>query len=835
MLHAELSIEMKHELTIFILILQTFSVIAQDHYITGFVKDAETNEPISFCYIALLKSTKGTTTDLNGIFKIDFPVNVSSKLVVSYVGYKNDTFHISDGKNNYTIYLNAMQSELNEVIVTGVSKATRIRENPLAMESVPLKQIEQTSEDNVIDAISKNAPGFAAVKTGPNVSKPFINGLGYNRVLTLYDGMRVETQQWGDEHGVPVDDYVIERAEIINGPASVMYGSDAIGGVLSLFPAIPHDTDKVVHGRVLSEYQANNGLVGNGFRLSYSTSHWSWALYSSERIARNYTNPIDGRVYNTSFKMENATGFIGYTNKKGYSHLNCTFYDNRQGIPDGSRDSLSRKFTYQLFEAQGENTIQPLVDNLKNRPIVPDNILNSYALSPLSQRIQDYRLYSDNLYKFGESSLKVFIGAEQNIRREYDHPTDPDQAGEYIVLNTLDYGLRYNAPTFLDIELSFGVNGMYQANSNKNATDFPIPDYNLFELGTYGYAKWKHNRWIIAGGLRYDHRNENGDEMHIKTNSATGFYRQVPLSDSTGSVRQFHAFQLHFQGISGSIGTTYQISDNLSFKANIGRGYRSPNITEIASNGLDPGAHIVYEGNLDFVPEFSLQEDIGLSGEFRNISFGLSAFNNNIQNYIYEAQEVNKNGNPIIIVPGNKTFQFQQTNALLYGMNATLRIHPANLKGFSFNNAISFVYGFNRNPKLEHAGVNGEYLPFIPPPRWLSNVSYDIPTNGKIVSMVNLKTEIDCNAAQDRYLGLYKTETPTAAYTLFNASIHADINYTKKYVMQLQLTINNILNTAYQSHLSRLQYFEYYAQSPNGHLGIYNMGRNICLKLIIPF
>ena len=86
------------------------------------------------------------------------------------------------------------------------------------------------------------------------------------------------------------------------------------------------------------------------------------------------------------------------------------------------------------------------------------------------------------------------LGAEQNIRREYDHPTDPDQAGEYIVLNTLDYGLRYNAPSFLNIEPSFGVNGMYQANSNQNATDFPIPDYNLFEIGTYGYAKWKHQQ-----------------------------------------------------------------------------------------------------------------------------------------------------------------------------------------------------------------------------------------------------------------------------------------------------------------------------------------------------
>ena len=179
-------------------------------------------------------------------------------------------------------------------------------------------------------------------------------------------------------------------------------------------------------------------------------------------------------------------------------------------------------------------------------------------------------------------------------------------------MNTLDYGVRFNAPSVLNIEPSFGVNGMYQRNSNLNATDFPIPDYSLFDIGAYGYAKWKYKRWTIAGGLRYDHRNENGIEMYIKPNPSTGFNQQVSLSDTSGAIRQFPSFHLQFQGVSGSIGTTYQLSDNLSFKANIARGYRSPNITEIASNGLDPGAHIVYEGNMNAVPEFSLQEDLGL-------------------------------------------------------------------------------------------------------------------------------------------------------------------------------------------------------------------------------
>ncbi len=74
-----------------------------------------------------------------------------------------------------------------------------------------------------------------AVKTGPNHSKPYIQGLGYNRVLTLYDGIREERQQWGDEHGVPIDHYIIESAEVIKSPVSLMYGLDAIAGVLSRF------------------------------------------------------------------------------------------------------------------------------------------------------------------------------------------------------------------------------------------------------------------------------------------------------------------------------------------------------------------------------------------------------------------------------------------------------------------------------------------------------------------------------------------------------------------------------------------------------------------------
>ena len=123
--------------------------------------------------------------------------------------------------------------------------------------------MEKTNETNIIDALVQNTP-TGSRKTGPNVSKPFIRGLGYNRVLTLYDGHRQEGQQWGDEHGIEVDSYNI-AAEVIKGPSSLMYGSDAIAGIISFFPYIPV-TPNTESLKATSEYQTNNGMVGAGFR-----------------------------------------------------------------------------------------------------------------------------------------------------------------------------------------------------------------------------------------------------------------------------------------------------------------------------------------------------------------------------------------------------------------------------------------------------------------------------------------------------------------------------------------------------------------------------------------
>lgn len=800
---------------------------AQNTSVSGKIRSS--GNPVEYATVFLKGTAYATTSDSLGFFFLRDLAPGTYTLEVSAVGFMKTEKQISitaDAPLTLNLELLVDKHSLEEVVITGVTKATLIRENPVAILSISTKAIEQSNESNIVDALVKHAPGLNAVKTGPNISKPFIRGLGYNRVLTLYDGVRQEGQQWGDEHGIEVDPYNIERAEVIKGPASLMYGSDALAGVVSLMPYMPAEWDSLWHGKLVSEYQSNNGLIGNGLRLSYRKNQWFTSLSGAYRIAKNYSNPVDGRVYNTGFDEKNMSALFGYKSTKGLSHVNFTLYDNVQGIPDGSRDSLSRYFTKQVFEGNQ--------DTLSKRPAVTDSELNSYKFSPLHQRIQHYRVYTRHNYNLGKGNLDALLAFQQNVRREYTHPTFPKQAGLYVQLNTVNYGLQYNFREFAHLETAIGVNGMWQNNRNKDATDFPIPDYSLFDAGLFVHLKWKKNNWTVGGGLRYDTRTVGWKHFHVKTNPANDFQEQVSGADTVNSYLQYPEFNKTFSGVSASLGLTYKIADGLSMKVNVARGYRAPGITELSSNGLDPGAHIIYYGNRSFGPEFSLQEDIGLTGNFRDFHMSLSLFNNHIQNYIYLSQLTDANNEPLTDAQGNRTFQYQQASAQLYGMEAFLSVHPERWKGFMFDNSFICVYGFNRSSAFKGKGLGGEYLPFIPPIKWMSTVAQKFRT-GKVLRSLTPKVEFEYNATQDKYLALYQTETLTPGYGLLNIGLSAEIVYYKAHILELQVQANNVLDQAYQSNLNRLKYFEYYNSSPNGRSGIYNMGRNICVKAILRF
>lgn len=797
---------------------------AQPRIISGVVKDYDTHRPIEFCNVFLENST--AITNKNGSFTISLSRRSDAlNLIFQSIGYDSDTLKIHPNMDFYEVYLKRGFYEIDEIVITGSTTATLRSENPIAIIPVSVKQIEKTAESNIVDVLVKNVPGLQAVKTGPNISKPFIHGLGYNRVLTLYDGMRQEGQQYGDEHGIEIDDYNIERAEVIKGPASLLYGSDAIAGVISLYPYVPKKDDRKLHGKYVGEYHTNNNLIGNGLRLDYSNEQFLFAVNGSYKMAKNYRNAIDGRVYLTNYNVSNLSFLAGYKTPKGYTHLNFTLYDNHQGIPDGSRDSLSRKFTKQILDDD---------DDILNRPIVSDKELNAYKIPALSQHIQHYRAYLHSFYEIGKGDFDILLGGQQNVRREFSHPEVPKQAGMYMRLNTFNYGFRYNLPTFAHTKISIGINGMLQNNKNKDATDFPIPDYDLYDGGIYFYAKWKKNDWSLSGGIRYDLRRVKWSDFFIGEDPETGFEKQFYAS-APGVELQFEAFDKLYHGISGSLGATYRVNNHINFKANIGRAYRAPNVTEIGSNGLDPGAHIIYLGDRAFRPEFSLQEDLGVSLKFKDVSGEVNVFNNNIQNFIYMTAMADEQGSLILDAQGNRTHYYMQSKAQLYGADVWLAIHPYNWKGFRWDNSLSLVYGVNRKSDLRGRRTQGEYLPLIPPFTVLSSLSQKFEPQKKWLTFWTPKIEVEYAAAQSRYLGLNETETQTPSYTLLNLGLNATIRFSEDREIQFIFQVNNLLDKAYQSHLNRLKYFEYFEYSNQGQYGIYNMGRNFVVKAILAF
>lgn len=806
------------------------AVLAQNSSLKGRLTTG--GEPLAYATIALTGTTMGAISNEKGYYDLKNISPGNYEVLFSAIGYIPEKLKITIPAGQATALncnLKESSSKLNEVVVTGVSRATELRRNPIPIAVMTKKEMNQNVNNNIIDAIVKGVPGVNAVTTGPNISKPFIRGLGYNRVLTLYDGIRQEGQQWGDEHGIEIDQYGIGRAEVIKGPASLTYGSDALAGVINLIPAIPGGADNILNGDWITDLHSNNGMIATSVGLSYKNKEWKYIFRATSKMAHDYSNKIDGPVYNTGFREYNLSGMARVDKKWGYSQIGVTFYDNRQEIPDGSRDSLSRRFTKQVYEIA--------TDDIKNRPIVSNDELKSYAISSLHQRIQHYRIYTHNEIKLGDGSLDASLGLQQSIRREYDHPTIPEQAGLYVVLNTLNYDLKYNLPAIGGIESTIGINGMYQGNRSKAATDFPIPDYNLLDAGAFLFARKTIGKLDLSGGIRYDNRHIRWNDFYTGPNPQNGFEQQVKLPDTSGAHLQFPAFKHVYEGFSGSLGLTYNISERLLLKANIARGYRAPNITEIGSNGLDPGAHIVYLGNRSFSPEFSLQEDIGLISYLKDVDLIAELFYNHIDNYIYQSKLTDANGNPVVIVPGNSTYQYQQSKARLYGAELTINVHPHTLKWLAFNNSLAYVTGINENQQLiNESNGAAKYLPFIPPLHIRSELKVTLQQAYGMFSKIYFKTEADAYATQNRFYALDHTETATPGYTLFNIGTGTTLkNKADKIWVELFLQVDNLFNTAYQSNLNRLKYFEYYTASPNGHLGIYNMGRNISFKVIVPF
>lgn len=774
-------------------------------HLSGKVTDKTTGESLPGVSIYFPDLKNGTATKEDGSYFIDKLPATKLLIQVSYLGYKMQSKQLDlaiTQTQDFELELSA--TEISEVVVTGQSGGIASNRTPSPIAVVPRTQMLQNSSSNLIDALSK-VPGISQVTTGAGISKPVIRGMGYNRVVVVNDGIRQEGQQWGDEHGIEIDENGVNRVEILKGPASLAYGSDAMAGVINMISA-PTLPDGTIGGNISSNYQTNNGLIDYSTNLAGNKNGLIWDARYSNKMAHSYQNKYDGWVYNSGFREQAASTTLGINRSWGFSHLLLSVYALKPGIIEGERDSLSGKFLKQVVNPDGT----------LNRAIATSSDFHSYQPNAPFQTINHYKAVWNNSLFIGKSQLVATIGFQQNRRKEF---ITPDEYGLYFLLNTLNYDFKYILPEKNDWKFTTGINGMWQNSQNKG-TEFLVPEYKLFDFGLFAILNKKIGKLDLSGGIRFDTRSETGKALYLDTNG------NVVLSSDQNAIKRFGAFSQTFNGTTGSLGATYQITESIFTKLNISRGFRAPNIAELASNGVHEGTQRYEIGNSNLKPESSLQFDYAIGLNTTHVSAELNLFTNSVNHFIF-SKKLSTQGEPAPLFDNLPAFQFTEGNARFYGGEFQIDIHPHPLDWLHLENSFSYV-----NATLKNQPDESRHLPFIPAPVWVSDVKVDFDKLNHFLANAYFKIGIDKTWAQNRYYAAYDTETATPGYTLLNMGIGTDFVSGHKSRFSLFISANNLTDVAYQSHLSRLKYTG--MNYATGRTGIYNMGRNISFKLLIP-
>lgn len=777
--------------------------------LSGVVTDKASGAPLAGATISIPDLRLTTVTDANGRYTFSSLPAGRLTVQVSYIGFKSRVETVAiKGSTQQDFALTASVVENENVTVTGVSAATRLKQTPVQVSIISRRDLQQSIGNSLLDAVAKEA-GVSIVTTGPAIAKPFIRGLGYNRVVTINDGIRQEGQQWGDEHGLEVDEYSAQKIEILKGPASLMYGSDAIGGVINILTNRPV-ANNTLQANLQSAANANNGLWGQYANVAGNINGFNWNAYGSIKTAGDYQNRYDGKVLNSRFGEKNFGGYVGVNKSWGFSHLIFSNFDQRVGMIEGERDDQGR------FLDGGQVPSEQVVKG--RTPLDPN------------QRVQHFKLALDNSFSLQNGSrVTALVGFQRNQRREFghdhgeshddeddhDHDHDHDHGDEdaglpaaYFDLKTINYNLAYHAPGWNNWKTSFGVNGMRQQNQNK-AAEAIIPDYSLFDFGVYGVAAKTWNQTTLSGGLRYDTRSIQSEAM------------------SEEGAERFQAFSKTFSNISASLGATHAIGDHVSIKANIARGFRAPNLSELASNGAHEGTNRYEIGERNLKSEISTAIDAGIEITTNHIDISVAPYFNHISNYIFYNRLLAGGGTDSLI-DGVPAFRFNQQSARLMGIEARFDLHPHPLDWLHFENTFSFVRG-----KFVQPVDGSENLPLIAPASVLTELRGEFAEAGKLFSNLYVKLEMNAVANQNHFFSGFETETATRGYVLFNAGLGTDVKIANKKRFTFSLGLQNIGDVGYQSHLSRLKYT---GENPlTGRVGVFNMGRNFAARLIIPF
>ncbi|NKI25050.1 TonB-dependent receptor [Arenibacter sp. 6A1] len=758
-------------------ILTTVATYAQN-FLEGTALDKTTNEPLEQVAIYFPQLEQGGISNENGTYRINNLPEGTYNIVASYIGFQtfSKTITIKKGKNTLDFTLLPSAIEMEEVIVSTPFHKLQ-SENVMKVEFAKIAALKSKGAPTLIEGIG-TIPGVDMVSTGIGIGKPVVRGLTSNRVLVYTQGIRLENQQFGAEHGLGVNEAGIESVEVIKGPASLLYGSDAMGGVLYLNPE-KFATSNTTEGDVNLDYNTNTQGITSNVGVKSSGDKFKFLARAATVNHVDYKAGDGNRVTNSRFNEKDLKMGLGYQATSFKSEIRYNYNQSNLGIPE----TISTQTT-------------------SRTPELPYQKINNHILS------------SKTKIFFKDSNLDVTLGYVGNDRKEFEdhhhhdhheeHEDEHDhdhheehattdnhdeeehmEAALHMKLNTFTYDIQYHLPKWNKFETIIGAQGIHQSNTNYGE-EILIPDAITNDIGVLGTTHFhlnENNDFQL--GFRYDHRNIAG-----KAYGELGEEGHIP------------ALNRSFSSFNGAFGYKNNISKQFTTRFNIATGFRAPNLAELTSYGSHEGANRFEIGNPDLKNEQNIQFDLALEFKNEHFEFFLNGFHNTIKNYIFIAPDGT-------FINENVVYNYLQDNAKLYGGEIGFHLHPHPYDWLHIESSYQTVYG-----ELN----NGESLPLIPAnnltntfrvefindhPWWLSTKAF-----------VTLNTTFKQGKVN-------VNETVSPGYSLLNAGFGSEVKFLKK-SMNINISANNILDKRYIAHLSRLK--------PDG---IPNMGRSVTIGVNI--
>ena len=758
--------------------------------LAGLVED-ENGEPLPGATILIPSLSDGTASDAEGRFQFDNLCPGAFSIVIKFVGYADHNIQVRVPSNRtVVIKLKSVARMLHDVVVQ--DQHSKNHSFTQALGILTEDQLIQ-SRGKALGEILEQLPGLQSISTGNSIFKPVIHGLSGQRVLILNNGLRQEGQQWGLEHAPEIDSYIASEIEVVKGSEAVRYGSDALGGAIIISTPKLH-LGSGTGGEFHTGFSTNNrglsfsGNIENGFH-----KHWAWRAQGTLKKGGDYHAP-DYNLSNTGAEEYDLSFAIGYGKGGKSIELYASSFNTTIGILRsahvGNLNDLQQSIT----------SSQPW-------------FINDFAYeigNPRQQTGHHLIKLAGSLDVSERAQLRVVYGAQYNQRKEFDVrrgdqsiPSISFDLLTHSVDVTLDHG---NGPW----SGSVGVTGILKDNFNERSAGL-LPDYRQGNIALYALEKWKHNKWLLEGGLRVDKQ----------------FFRVWMFDESTLITP---AFDVSY--FSASAGATYRISDMARINTHAALASRPPHISELFANGLHHSAASIERGlliqdegviidNTEIKKERSIQWVNTFHYNRGSTFLELTVYANYLRDYVY----LSPSGTQLTIRGFFPIFEHRQTDVLMKG--ADLFFAQNLTRRVSWTSKFSYVSADNR----EDTGR----LPFIPPAQWDNAITYkkeivgkwkDFFVTGGLAYVFSQdkapRTVLPGNVTNADLAETFDFMDAPGSYALVRLEAGSTLSVGNKDLL-ISVGVDNLLNTSYRNYLNRLRYYADEA------------GRNISLRISYKF